>query len=229
MVCLLATRRAALPAGQSTHTPPRPPPPPPPQLPYEQLRSLLDERSAELEVLRTRLEHTEAAAEAARQRATAHAAQQAAEIQRLLGCAGEGGGAAHAGGAAASSMQDQGRRPGSKMTLQRLAAEVCVCCVPLTAPAGAHDIATGLTQTHPFTGMLPRPLLLLLALPLPPSDLLHHALPTRCCLHSPLLSGQVQGCQTAAAARRHQGPGGQAGPAAQGPRGCVSVHDGRPR
>jgi hypothetical protein len=121
-------------------------------VPYEQLRLLLEERSSELEVLRNRLEQRDASMDALRKmyeaqvrcrgfclrplyggvcavhpspncmracavlplRACPHtqAKRQQAEVQRLLAAA-----------EAAAPHQDQ-RRPGSQLTLQRLAAEV---------------------------------------------------------------------------------------------------------
>ncbi|WIA18956.1 hypothetical protein OEZ85_003625 [Tetradesmus obliquus] len=81
------------------------------EVPYEQLRLLLEERSAEAEVLRTRLEQREASLEINRKHYEQQAQRQDAEIQRLTA-------------ALAAAPREDSAAPNTRQALQKMAAEV---------------------------------------------------------------------------------------------------------
>ncbi|KAF8064552.1 hypothetical protein HT031_003352 [Scenedesmus sp. PABB004] len=80
------------------------------QLPYEQLRLLLEERSSEAEVLRSRLEQREASLEVMRKNYEAQAQRQDAEVQRLTA-------------ALAAAPREDPNAPSARQALHKLAAE----------------------------------------------------------------------------------------------------------
>eukprot|EP00878_Enallax_costatus_P003415 GHUV01003625.1.p1 GENE.GHUV01003625.1~~GHUV01003625.1.p1 ORF type:complete len:1706 (+),score=714.87 GHUV01003625.1:54-5120(+) len=81
------------------------------EVPYEQLRLLLEERTSECEVLRNRLEQREASLEVMRRKYEAQAQRQDSDIQRLTA-------------ALAAAPKEDPNAPNSKLAMQKMATEV---------------------------------------------------------------------------------------------------------